>query len=110
MIVKEGKITISITGTKFLACTERFVGLLANILDKGIDNPAYQLHILFMMTTGKPLVEFLDGEEDIIQIVELIKILSGGILSTITDVRKVELSGSTIEDFLRQAKENNDQE
>jgi len=99
MQFKEGEITVSTPGADHPEHTKLFVSVLTRMLNKGIDNPAFQLHALSLLCTGKSFIELITkNNADSEQLVEAAKTMAEGLLDVI--VQTGDMSGTTIDDIL----------
>ncbi len=81
--------------------TEKYVALLSILINKGIEDPACQLQVLSLITTGRPFIQLVSNDlKSMDQIFEATNKLMEGILDNGLESSKVEKSGITIEEFL----------
>ena len=62
MRIKTQKITLDID-EPIEDYTKTFLIHIVNLLEKGINNPAFQLHCLSLLYTGKNFIELITGED-----------------------------------------------
>jgi len=99
MEFKEGEITITIPGSDHPEHTKRYMSFLTRMANKGLDNPAYQLHTLSIVCTGKSFIELITrstaGTEHMIQAA---RALAEGLLDVV--VQSGDSSGVTLDEML----------
>ena len=99
MEFKEGEITVSTPCDVYPQHTKTFVSLLLRMINKGIDNPAYQLHALALICTGKSFMELLvRNSGDAEHMLEAARAMADSMLDTIA--QSSNMSQTTIEDML----------
>lgn len=82
MIIKDKYVTLEIDDEILNQekSTKLFLDSMVRIIKKGAVSPAYQLHILSMILTGRTFKELMDGEEQgktVEDIVKLMMVFSG---------------------------------
>lgn len=96
----EGEIRVSTPSDVYPEHTKTFVSLLTRMINKGIDNPAYQLHVLSIICTGKSFSELITRNvADAEHMIEAARSLAEGILDVVT--QSGSMSVSTIDDMLK---------
>jgi len=102
-------------------CTEHtklYVALLSQILNKGINNPAFQLHVLCMIHLGKTFNDLVHKDPDdkdkkpkTEDLINLIKSVPIGFLMKnmkFDDTGRPDVTDTTIDDFLGEKKDDNE--
>ena len=100
MKFQEDDVVLELPGSNFPEHTKLFVGVLLRMLNKGRNNPAYQLHALSLLTTGKSFMELVTQHEDGVEhMIEAVKALAEGTIEVITGT-SADMSDITIDQFL----------
>ena len=101
MEYKEGEIVVTIPDGKQPKHTELFVAMMTRILNKGIDNPAFQINAISLLATGKPFAQLLDkNSNENEQFMQALKSLAETLIGSITSNSSPNMSESTLDDFL----------
>lgn len=89
--------------------TEHYVKILTQLINKGMNNPAFQLHVLCVIHTGKTFTDLIYDDskesEDVDAILALIKDLPLGLLAKnikIENSGRPDLTETTVEDILKE--------
>lgn len=99
MQFKEDNIEIIVSGNVYPEHTKKFISLLARMLNKGLENPAYQLHVFSLLCTGKSFIELVEtGKPQAQEVVKTIAFLAKTLLDTIE--QRGNLTNNTIDDIL----------
>lgn len=99
MQFKEGEITVDTPSDVYPQHTKTFVSLMTRMINKGIDNPAYQLHTLSLMCTGKSFMELITrSKADAEDMIEAARQLSDGILDVVS--QSSSMSGTSLDEML----------
>lgn len=101
MILKDGNAELTVPGVNYTEHDQLYMSILLRLIEKGRENPAFQLHTLALLFTGKNFTELCTGRDvDIEQLVEVLKLITRPMVENMSI--KGDISQSTIDDFLSQ--------
>jgi hypothetical protein len=102
---KEGEISVSVPRSNYPEHTKKFISLLTRMVNKGLDNPAYQLHTLSIICTGKSFIELITrNTADVEHMIQAARALAEGLLDVV--VQSSDSSGITVDELLNRMGKN----
>jgi hypothetical protein len=99
MTFEDGSVKVEVTGT-ITPETEKFVCFLLRMMNKGVGNPAYQLHAISVLTTGMSFVDLVVNSGNKPELVEQLNSIANSFLDSMKRSGSTLMSGATIDDFL----------
>jgi len=79
--------------------TKRYLQILLRLMDKGLNNPAYQLNTLSLMLTGKTFLELVEKKQaSETELSGLVEVIMKDIKTNNSESKTT--TGTTVDDFL----------
>jgi len=101
MKIQVGESILQIPEKKYAKNTKTYISLLLNLINKGLDNPLFQLHVLSIIHTVRSFKDLITSSSQVLNpeiMIDVLKSIPPELLGKF--MQEAEITNETIEDFL----------